>query len=58
MNKDNKTALITGSGQNIGRGIARHLGAAGFNIILNGSANKQAKRVFPAKYARKVAPQL
>ena len=42
MNKDNKTALITGSGQNIGRGIARHLGAAGFNIILNGSANQKA----------------
>ena len=33
MNKDTKTALITGSGQNIGRGIAHHLAAAGFNII-------------------------
>ena len=39
MNKDTKTALITGSGQNIGRGIAHHLAAAGFNIIVNGSSD-------------------
>ena len=37
MKTDTKTALITGSGQNIGRGIAHHLAKAGFNIILNGS---------------------
>ena len=42
MNEDTKTALITGSGQNIGRGIANHLAAAGFNIILNGSSNQEA----------------
>ena len=42
MSKDHKTALITGSGQNIGRGIAHHLAAAGFNIILNGSSDKKA----------------
>ena len=42
MSKDHKTALITGSGQNIGRGIAHHLATAGFNIILNGSSDKKA----------------
>ena len=42
MNKDTKTALITGSGQNIGRGIAYHLAAAGFNIIVNGSSDQEA----------------
>ena len=42
MNKHTKTALITGSGQNIGRGIAHHLAAAGFNIIVNGSSDQEA----------------
>ena len=42
MQTDRKTALITGSGQNIGRGIAHHLAAAGFNIIINGSSNRDA----------------
>ena len=42
MNKDTRTALITGSGQNIGRGIAHHLAAAGFNIIVNGSSDQEA----------------
>ena len=42
MNKDTKTALITGSGQNIGRGIAHHLAADGFNIIVNGSSDQTA----------------
>ena len=42
MNKDTKTALITGSSQNIGRGIAHHLAAAGFNIIVNGSSDQEA----------------
>ena len=42
MNKDTKTALITGSGQKIGRGIAHHLAAAGFNIIVNGSSDQDA----------------
>ena len=39
---DGKTALITGSGQNIGRGMAHHLVAAGLNIIINGSSNRDA----------------
>ena len=42
MNNHTKTALITGTGQNIGRGIAHHLAAAGFNIIVNGSSDREA----------------
>ncbi len=42
MERKSKTALITGSGQNIGRGIAHELAASGFNIIVNGSANRDA----------------
>ena len=42
MEKKGKTALITGSGQNIGRGIAHELAGSGFNIIVNGSANRDA----------------
>ncbi len=45
MQKDRKTALITGSSQNIGRGIAHHLAATGFNIIVNGSTNREAAEV-------------
>ena len=37
-----KTALITGSGQNIGRGIAHELAKAGNNIVVNGSKNRDA----------------
>ncbi len=35
-------ALITGSGRNIGRGCAKELAAAGFNIVVNGSHDKAA----------------
>ena len=42
MNSYTKTALITGSGQNIGRGIARHLAADGVNSIVNGSSDQDA----------------
>ena len=44
-----KTALITGSGQNIGRGIALHLAEAGFNIIVNGSQNHSAAETVAAE---------
>ncbi|NKC15807.1 MAG: SDR family oxidoreductase [Gammaproteobacteria bacterium] len=37
-----RTALITGSGQNIGRAIALHLAKAGFNVVINGSAKRDA----------------
>lgn len=36
-----KTALITGSGQNIGKGIALALAKSGFNIIINGSRHRE-----------------
>jgi 3-oxoacyl-[acyl-carrier protein] reductase len=42
MARKERTALITGSGQMIGRGIALRLAEAGFNIILNGSKNRDA----------------
>jgi len=37
-----RTALITGSGQSIGRAIAHELAKDGCNIILNGSSNRAA----------------
>ena len=37
-----RTALITGSGRNIGRAIAVELAATGCNIIINGSADREA----------------
>jgi 3-oxoacyl-[acyl-carrier protein] reductase len=40
MAPEKRTALITGSGRNIGRGCAKELAQAGFNIVLNGSSNR------------------
>lgn len=37
-----RTALITGSGRNIGRACALALAADGFNVVINGSANRAA----------------
>ncbi len=42
MMQQNRTALVTGSGRNIGKAIALHLAAAGYNIVLNGSRNREA----------------
>ena len=41
-NSSQRTALITGSGRNIGRAIAIALAADGCNIILNGSSDRAA----------------
>ena len=49
MSSGKKTALITGSGQNIGRGIANQLALAGFNIIVNGSRNQEAAEAVAAE---------
>jgi 3-oxoacyl-[acyl-carrier protein] reductase len=42
MGNSRPTALITGSGRNIGRACAKELAQAGFNIVLNGSKDKDA----------------
>ena len=42
MAKQNRTALITGSGRNIGRGCANELARSGFNIVINGSSDRAA----------------
>jgi 3-oxoacyl-[acyl-carrier protein] reductase len=42
MTKNRKTALITGSGRNIGRAIALDLARMGFNVVINGSRSRDA----------------
>ena len=42
MSNSGRTALITGSGRNIGRACALALAGDGFNVVLNGSANRDA----------------
>ena len=42
MGNGRPAALITGSGRNIGRGCAKELAAAGFNIVVNGSSDNAA----------------
>ncbi len=40
MARQKRTALITGSGRNIGRGTAHELARAGFNVVINGSSDQ------------------
>lgn len=56
MENENRTALITGSGQNIGRGIALRLALEGFNIVLNGSQD-QSKCVAVAREIEELGGQ-
>ena len=42
MTKTERTALITGSGRNIGRACALALAADGFNLVVNGSSDQEA----------------
>ena len=39
-----RTALVTGSGRNIGRSIAVAIGELGHNVVVNGSADRAAPR--------------
>ena len=36
-----RTAIITGSGQNIGRSIALYFAREGANVVINGHRNKE-----------------
>lgn len=40
MSNSKRTALITGSGKNIGKAIALGLAKDGYNVVINGSTNE------------------
>ena len=42
MMLQNKTALVTGSGRNIGRSIALTLASMGANVVINSKENVEA----------------
>lgn len=42
MAEDRRTALVTGAGRKIGKGIALHLAASGHDLVLNGSRDRAA----------------
>ena len=56
MNQIQRTALITGSGRNIGRAAALVLAKQGINIVVNGSSNQDACEIV-ANEVREIGPK-
>ena len=56
MNQIQRTALITGSGRNIGRAAALALAKQGMNIVVNGSSNQDACEIV-ANEVREIGPK-
>ena len=48
-NLSGKTALVTGAGRNIGRGIALAMAKAGANVVVNTKTNKDERRGKPRR---------
>ena len=56
MTKSQRTALITGSGRNIGRAAALALAKLGMNVVVNGSSNRDACEIV-ADEVREIGPE-
>jgi 3-oxoacyl-[acyl-carrier protein] reductase len=56
MNQIQRTALITGSGRNIGRAATLVLAKQGMNIVVNGSSNQDACEIV-ANEVREIGPK-
>ena len=56
MSQTQRTALITGSGRNIGRAAALVLAKQGMNIVVNGSSNQDACEIV-ANEVREIGPK-
>ena len=49
MTKETRVALITGAGRNIGRAVALSLAGMGFDVVINGSADRVAAEAVAAE---------